>query len=183
MDRVINLSMVIRKSIKKRMRMSVISRDNIATILNSISIIILAIWLTLLSMQATASTQEEFEAWLELDTTNEHEYINGSYMCLGFADDLIRNASVAGHDLCLVNVQYPDNGGHFIIAIMFRSGTVGFYDPGTDKNVNDYLIDKLPDAPMVVFYDGYRVVNATLAWTTGRYLTGTPTGNWTGHGS
>jgi hypothetical protein len=69
-------------------------------------------WVALLLLLAMvglagASTQSEFELWLETDATDEHEYNNGTYMCIQFADDLIVNATGAGHDVRMVGIDYP----------------------------------------------------------------------------
>jgi len=83
-----------------------------------------------------------FEMFLKIDQTNNHEYINGSYMCLQFSLDLMGNASKAGFQTKLVNIQecgkYPD--GHYVVAL--ETGIdkkYWMYEPQSDEPLNKEL--------------------------------------------
>ena len=87
---------------------------------------------------ATAYTQDEFETWLvEIDDTNEHEYVNESYACVGFSDDLRKNASAAGFNVSFVGL-YDDAEPHAVICLWIWGENIELYEPQTDKCVTDY---------------------------------------------
>lgn len=127
----------------------------------------------------TASTQEEFETWLELDTTNEHEYINGTYMCIQFSDDLIKNASAAGHDVYMVGLNYQDGPGHALMSVTFDNGFVEFYDAASDIKVSEYLVEHYPNDTLTIYQSGYIITDTTQITVLSPWYEGTITGGWT----
>ena len=110
----------------------------------------------LLITTATATNQTEFEAWLAIDTTNEHEYVVGSYMCLQFSDDLIKNATAAGFsNVYLLNTSnrvYRSGRlglpvGHFLVLVVFDNGDVEAYEPQTDESILNLYIETFTKDP------------------------------------
>jgi len=119
----------------------------------------------LLITTATATNQTEFEAWLAIDTTNEHEYVVGSYMCLQFSDDLIKNATAAGFsNVYLLNAdnRVYRNGtigpseGHYLVFVKFDNGNAEAYEPSNDDIVLDLYIKTFTNDP--------KDYNITIMW-------------------
>ncbi len=91
-------------------------------------------------------TPTEFMAFgdfLEKDKTNNNTFINGSYECLSFTIDLIRNATKAGYDIELVHIAPGKTykNGHYIIGLMVEYIGLVLIEPQTDEMIQDALIE------------------------------------------
>jgi len=81
----------------------------------------------------SATDKDEFEDWLTIDPTSDHDYVDEEYMCLQFANDLIKNATDAGfRDVRLVSI-----GNHALVFIDFLDSGFDLYEPQTDVSVFD----------------------------------------------
>jgi len=127
----------------------------------------------------TASTQEEFEAWLIEDSTNLHEYINDSYMCLQFADDLIKNASATDHEMYLVWIDISGDRDHYAVVTHFDDGFVEFYDPGTDEALTKSIIQYGFDGNAVIYKGGYNITSISSVRAIAPWYQGKIGGCWT----
>jgi len=141
-------------------------------------------WIVLLSLlflggMAGASTQEEFEVWLETDVTDKHVYDTETYSCIQFADSLIINATDAGHDVYMVGLFRQDMPGHAIVSVIFDNGDVGFYEPRSDAELTEYLIEYCPTDNMIIFHSGYEILGITSVSILLPYWEGTITEGWT----
>ena len=92
--------------------------------------------------------------FLSIDTTDNHRYINSSYVCRNFAYDLIMNASK--HNLYLDYV-YLEDRNHM---------AVGCYDPISSK----YVFME-PQTDRIIGYDEVVAKNFTVfrVWDTPMY--------------
>lgn len=68
--------------------------------------------------------------WLEWDTTNNNQYVEGAYMCIDFAVDVMRNARAEGY---LVSIEYDPQGAHMINSALVGEDTIVFFEPQTDE--------------------------------------------------
>ena len=83
-----------------------------------------------------------FEKFLEIDQTDKNIGVVGSYECLDYSLDLIRNASAVGIDLELVNISpcLAIPTGHYLVAFPFADGTWLLVEPQNDRT---YDLSKL----------------------------------------
>jgi hypothetical protein len=79
---------------------------------------------------------QNFKIWINIDKTDENNYLNITYDCLMFSRNFAANATIVGFkDVYMVNIQstkYPD--GHWIIATLVN-GQYRFFEPQADIEV------------------------------------------------
>ena len=101
-----------------------------------IAAVLLACLLVMPAGAMTASEFEEFTTWLSDDSTDLAEYVNGTHDCGAFAYGLMKNATEAGYQIHMANLQgeqYP--GGHWINAVLV-DGEYRFIEPQADIEVS-----------------------------------------------
>jgi len=142
--------------------------------------IALLIGMMIIISSAPATNQTEFEKWLVVDQTNEHKYITGEYMCLQFADNLIKNATNAGfRDVCLMitpnRIEYEKENfyitteQHALVYVLFENGGCGIYEPATDENVyaiymTYYTLNNHTDVITILMNYRTDTTNKTMGW-------------------
>lgn len=93
-----------------------------------------------------------FQHWLEKDQTNEHIYDENSYKCMDFALDLCKNASFAGYDLKIVNIEkcktWPT--GHYLTALQTEKGWT-LYEPQNDQDVTSFYTNNKQEETLLIF--------------------------------
>jgi hypothetical protein len=119
--------------------------------------ILIAIGTLLAACEATpVNGPVTFGEWLEADPTDEHEYIDGDYMCLQFSDDFIQNATSAGYNnvylVGIIGPACPD--GHYVIALADGAGNYVLIEPQTDQVI---LIPGLDDHRICIVEDYWLV--------------------------
>ena len=133
--------------------------------------------------------QEDFEEWLVIDQTDQHEYVYGSYMCIQFADQLIKNATAAGFDVCMAGVDYTDSDlGHGFVCVLLDGertfcGTVfhelGFYDAVDDENLGGWV--RGSNIKRIYILSDYTFSNVTSIRAVGAWTSKKPGENWVIH--
>jgi hypothetical protein len=82
--------------------------------------------------------------FINVDRTNENEYIEGSYgvyVCSHFARDVCNNAEEEGIRCAYVEIRYPD-GGHAIIGFDTVDEGLVYFDAITDERVRPVIGDR-----------------------------------------
>ena len=88
-------------------------------------------------------TFQEMTDFLEADTTNEHEYIIGEYVCYDFTADLNNAAEAAGLRAAYVRLR-TYNWAHAIVAFDTTDRGIIYIEPQSDKMVDIELGEPYP---------------------------------------
>lgn len=83
-------------------------------------------------------TMEEALAFLFKDKTDDHEYVDGEYICSHFAADVNNNAEDKGIRCALVDIRFPDSA-HATIAFETVDEGLVYFDPITDDRVRPVI--------------------------------------------
>ena len=98
---------------------------------------------------ATDPTWEELIAFLQEDDTDDHLYINGSFVCADFAEMLHNNAEASGVKAVWVSVDFTVGEGHALNAfnttdkgLVYADCTGGGFSPQIRGDFRDYGSEK-----------------------------------------
>jgi len=82
----------------------------------------------------------ELVSFLRRDRTDEHEYIDGVYVCVDFTEDLIRNAMREGIFMCATYLEFEDmDYAHTLVAVNTTDMGVVYVEPQTDRIITSGL--------------------------------------------
>ena len=106
---------------------------------------------------------QEMLTFVHTDKTNEHPYINGTYICWQFSADFINNAFNAGYRTGLVYIALA-GGAHSIVAFNTTDRGLIFVEPQDDSvvtlQVGTHYFDR---SKYVVDYDD-TIVSFEIMW-------------------
>jgi len=80
-------------------------------------------------------TYSEMKEFLKQDLTDHNSYIENKYTCSDFAADVNNNAEQQGFRCALVELKYPGERGHAIVAFNTVDRGLIFIEPQYDKEV------------------------------------------------
>jgi hypothetical protein len=80
-------------------------------------------------------TYSEMREFLKQDLTDHNTYIEEEYTCSDFAADVDNDAEQQGFRCALVQIKYPDEKGHAIVAFNTVDRGLIFIEPQYDKEV------------------------------------------------
>ena len=81
-------------------------------------------------------TYQQMENFLAQDKTDTKQYLKGQYVCSDYATEVNNNAEAQGIRCAVVELRYPDDMAHAIIAFQtVDKGTI-YIEPQFDKEVN-----------------------------------------------
>lgn len=80
-------------------------------------------------------TYQEMKEFLVQDGTDSKTYIKGQYVCSDFATDVNNNAEAKGIRCAVVELRYPNDFAHAIVAFETTDKGLIFIEPQFDKEV------------------------------------------------
>ena len=80
-------------------------------------------------------TYSELMDFLEEDTTDKNEYVEGSYTCVDFVGDLNNNAENEGFRAAYVYIEYPGVRAHAVAAFETVDEGLVYIEPQYDDEV------------------------------------------------
>jgi len=108
--------------------------------------------LELMNLTLHDPTFDEMMVFLNIDKTNEREYIQNIYVCKNFANDFIVNASLFGLRCAFVTISYKkDIDCHAVVAFNVTGRGLVYIEPQSDKildlnaggNHEGHTVDKI----------------------------------------
>jgi len=78
---------------------------------------------------------QEVKQFLRLDRTDSNKYVEEVYTCSDFAADVNNNAEAQGIRCALVEIKYPENMGHALVAFHTVDRGLMFIEPQYDDEV------------------------------------------------
>lgn len=79
---------------------------------------------------------QEMKEFLAQDVTDSKTYVEGKYVCSDFAAEVNNNAEAQGIRCALVEIKYPGNWGHVIVAFETTDKGLVFIEPQFDDEVD-----------------------------------------------